>query len=210
MHFKRSIPILILLMFLSSFGYGQSIDSIYRLDFEELHEKQYTEKDTLLNRLYADIYLQKAKDLDSISEMARGYFWISFLVADNYEKRIIYIDSGLAKVKNTEHVLQTGAMCNTKGRITQRRGNYNRALEYYLEGLNNSTKMNSLYYTSVFNFQIASLKRKLGKYNEAKSLYKKCLQYERSLIGKRVNDSIRYLMTLADLTSTYRLNKEID
>ncbi|MBQ4818854.1 helix-turn-helix domain-containing protein [Aquimarina sp. MMG016] len=187
-----------------------SIDSLMKLDFEELYQKQFTEKDPYANKWFAKAYLQKAKDLDSISEMARGYFWISFLVADNYEKQIIYIDSGIAKVKNTEHVLQTGSMCNTKGIIMQQKGDYNKALEYYLEGLQNSRKMNSLYYKSIFNSKIATLKRKLGKYDEAKFLYKKCLQYEKLKKERDAKDSLWYLMKLSDLTSTYLLDKEID
>ncbi len=186
------------------------IDSLVQLDFNILFEKQYSEKDSLRNIQFAKAYLQKAKNLDSISEMARGYFWFSFIYVNDIEKRIVYIDSGLAKVKNTEHVLQTGAMCNTKGIIMQLSGDYDRALEYYLEGLENSRKMKSKYYISVFRFKIAGLKRKLGKYTEAKSLYKKCLEYEKTQLGKGRIDSLRYLMTLSDLVSTYRLNKEID
>ncbi|WP_299223682.1 AraC family transcriptional regulator [uncultured Aquimarina sp.] len=189
---------------------SKTIDSLIQLDFEELYEKQFSEKDLHKNRIIAEAYLRKAKDLDSISEMARGYFWISFMFSNEYEKQIIYIDSAIAKVKNTKHVLQTGAMYNSKGGITQLRGDYNRALQYYLEGLKNSEKMNAWYYISIFRSKIAALKRKLGKYDEAKAIYKKCLKYEKEQIGKKVNDSLRYLMTLQELVSTYRLNKEID
>ena len=184
--------------------------SLIQLDFDTLLEKKNAEKDSLKNLQFAEAYLQKAKNLDSISEMARGYFWLSFIYAYDIEKKIIYIDSGLAKVKNTKHVLQTGAMCNTKGIAMQLSGDYNKALEYYIEGLENSKKMGSGYYTSVFRFKIAVLKRKLGKYTEAKSLYKKCLEYEKEHLGKKKNDSLRYLMALSDLVTTCRLNKEID
>lgn len=185
-------------------------DSLMQIDFDILLEKQYSEKDSLRNIRFAEAYLQKAKNLDSISEMARGYFWLSFIYANDIEKKIVYIDSGLAKIKNTKHVLQTGAMCNTKGITMQLSGDYDRALEYYLEGLENSKKMNSGYYISVFNSQIAALKRKLGRYTEAKSLYRWCLEYEKSQLGKKKNDTLLYLMALSDLVATYRLSKEID
>ncbi|WP_024770415.1 tetratricopeptide repeat protein [Aquimarina macrocephali] len=134
----------------------------------------------------------------------------SYFFEKNYEKRIVYIDSGIEVVKNTKHVLQTGSMYMTKGIITQEKGDYNKALDYFLVGLEHAKKKNVLVYVSLFRSKIADLKRKLGKYNEAKFLYKQSMQYEKIQIGKRVNDSIRYLMFLSDLIYTYRLNKEID
>ena len=142
--------------------------------------------------------------------MARGYFWISYFFEKNYEKRIIYLDSGITKVKNTKHVLQTGSMYLTKGIITQRKGNYNKALSYYLEGLEHAEKKSVFVYISLFRSKIATLKRKFGKYDEAKALYKKSIQYEKSQIGNKTKDSIRYLRFLSELVSTCRLNKEID
>ncbi|KAA1242373.1 AraC family transcriptional regulator [Aquimarina sp. RZ0] len=211
----RFICIVVLTLGLQNIVYSQnknlpSIDSLMQWEFEELYQKQFTEKDPYSNKWFAKAYLQKAKSLDSISEMARGFHWTSYFFIDNYEKRIIYIDSGIAKVKNTQHVLQTGAMQMTKGIITQQKGNYNKALDYYLEGLEHAERNKVLVYISLFRSKIAALKRKLGKYDEAKSLYKKSVQYEKTQIGKKVNDSTRYLMFLSDLVSTYQLNKEID
>ncbi len=203
--------IIFLLVFMMGFGQKFGVpDSLIHQDFDELYQKMLTEKDRSKKKLFTKAYLQKAKNLDSISEMARGYHSISYFFTDNPEKQFMYLDSSITLVKNTKHVLQTGVIYMTKGLYTQNRGNYTKALEYYLEGLEYAKKKNTLVYISLFSSKIADLKRKLGKYNEAKPLYKKSIQYEKTQFGKKVNDSIRYLLFLNHLVSTYRLNKEID
>jgi len=204
---------IMMLLLLSGMGYGQKFivsDSLKEKNFEELYEKIRTEKDSLKQKLFTKTYLQKAKNLDSISEMGTGYHQMSYFFTNDPEKQFKYIDSGIALLKNTKHVLQTGNMYMTKGLYTQDRGNYPEALGYYLEGLEHAKKRNTLVYISLFSSRIANLKRKLGKYNEAKPLFKICIQYQKTQLGKRLKDSLRYLMFLNDLVSTYRLNKEID
>ncbi len=188
------------------------IDSLIQLDFEELYQEILTSKKKVLSRskLFTKAYLQKAKNLDSVSEMSRGFHQMASFHKQDYEKFIIYIDSALAVVKNTSHVLQTGSLYLYKGVRTQKKGYYAKALDCYLKGLEHSKKNDVSVYKSIFQIKIASLKRELGKYEEAKSLYKQCLQYEKTQIGRKKNDSIRYLWVLSDLISTYRLNKEID
>ncbi len=187
-------------------------DSLIDLDFEELQKKFY---DTRLNDsqkavLYIRSYLQKAKDLDSVSEKARGYYLISTFFENDYEKRIIYIDSGIKVVKNTEHVLQTGFLYTHKGAITHEKGNYDKALEYYLEGLEHAKRKGVLVYQSLLLLNIGSLKTTLGKYEESKLLYKEALHYQKKIRNKSFNDSTRYLITLSKLINSYILKKEID
>ena len=50
--------------------------------------------------------------------------------------------------------------------------NFDKALDYYFEGLESAKKKNVSVYIAILQSNIASLKRKLGKYEEAKLLYK--------------------------------------
>ncbi|WP_159098260.1 AraC family transcriptional regulator [Aquimarina sp. Aq78] len=182
------------------------------LDFDELKDNffEIVKKDSTNAKLFAKAYLQKGKNLDSVLEISDGFLYLGMLSINDYEKRIIYLDSAIDIVKNTWHVQQTAYLHTHKGFITQQKGFYDKALEYYLEGLSHAKKKDILFYIPVLQGNIASLKRRLGKYEEAKYLYKKCLEYEKNTINKSRGDSLRYLLILSNLVTTYRLNKEID
>ena len=80
------------------------------------------------------------------------------------------------------------------------------ALDNYIKALESAKiKSDSLYPPHIYH-NIALLKRKLGKYDEAKLLFKKSLNYKKV----EQKDSILYLTTLAELITTYRRNSEID
>ncbi|WP_282088327.1 AraC family transcriptional regulator [Aquimarina algiphila] len=183
------------------------IDSLVQLGFQELYENLETEKDTANAQIYAKAYLQKGKNLDSVFEISKGYLYISRFFTNNYEKRIVYLDSGLDVIKNTRHIQYTAYFHTHKGAIAQSKGDYNKALDYYLEGLEHSKKNNVSFFVSTLQSNIATLKRKLGKYEEAKSIYKKSLIYRKERMGR---DSIPYLLTLSNLFTTYMKSKEID
>ncbi|KZS39568.1 hypothetical protein AWE51_07900 [Aquimarina aggregata] len=202
---------------LQGISYSQKItssdlDSLIGLDFKELHDKFYKTIET--NRstaeVYAKAYLQKGKNLDSVFETSKGFFYMSKLFMDNHEQRIVYLDSALDIVKNTWHVQQIAYLHTYKGAITQAKGDYDKALDYYLEGLAHSKKHEVLFYVSALQSNIASLKRKFGKYEEAKLLFKESLLYRKTRLGKKRNDSIPYLLTLSNLVTIYRQTKEID
>ncbi len=182
------------------------------LNFQELYDRFYEtrKKDSTNAKLFAKAYLQKGKNLDSVLEISDGFLYLSTLCKSDYEKRILYVDSAIDIVKNTWHVQQTAFLLTHKGFITQEKGSYDKALEYYLEGLSHAETKNISFYIPILQGNIASLKRRLGKYEEAKFLYKKCLIHEKSIVNKEPEDSIRYLLVLSDLITTYRLNKEID
>ncbi len=85
-----------------------------------------------------------------------------------------------------------------------------KALDSYLEGLKFARKANNLKYISSLQHNIALIKRKLGKYEEAKTNFKKSLTYLKLNSKKTKNDTISYLMTISELVTTYRQNTEID
>ncbi|AXT61894.1 AraC family transcriptional regulator [Aquimarina sp. AD10] len=208
---------LLFLFGIQSTSYSQEItssdlDSLVGLNFKVLHDKFYENIKTNKSNaeLYVRAYLQKGKNLDSVFETSKGFFYTSKLFMDNHEKRIIYLDSALDMVKNTWRIQQTVFLHNYKGTIAQTNGNYDKALDYYLEGLAYAKKENILPFISVLQSNIATLKRKLGKYEEAKLLFKKCLGYRKERIGEKPNDSIPYLLTISNLITTCRQNKEID
>ncbi len=197
--------------------YGQDkkstiIDSLTKLDFKQLSNKFYNISDTSHDKadMYAKAYLRKARNNNNIVEIGMGYFLKSTLYPNDIEKRIVFIDSGIHVTKNINHPKFPVFFYMHKGYLYHKQGRFTIALDHYLEGLTYAKETNNLHYIAISNHNIALLKRKFGKYKEAKSLFKKALAYRKTKLDKGPNDSLSYLVTLTELVNTYIQNKDID
>ncbi|PKV48547.1 tetratricopeptide repeat protein [Aquimarina sp. MAR_2010_214] len=206
----------IVLLFLISFiGYGQSFkvpDSLVELDFKELENmfNNYIKNNPKKAEPHAKAYLQKGKNTGDVLNIAKGFHFLASLDRNDFEKRIKYLDSAIVITKNIGHIKYPVVFYVNKGVIYEKNGLSGKALDHYLEGLAFAKKTNNILFVNILQHNIALLKRKLGKFEEAKSIFKKCLVYEKSMIGKKKNDTLNYLFTLSELITTYRQNKEID
>ncbi len=155
-------------------------------------------------------YLQLAKQKDDPYNTSLAYLLIGKLHATHPPMQLTYIDSAIAARKRVIPNTKLEAFYTDKGLIEERRGNFKKALQHYLEALSEAKKSNNTNYQFISKLNIGLLKRKLGRYTEAKVLFKECLAYEESFTNKTHGDSISYLGTLSELVAAYRLNKELD
>ncbi|WP_024768420.1 AraC family transcriptional regulator [Aquimarina macrocephali] len=198
--------------------YGQNqdsktLDSLIKLEYKGIRERFYDliKTNSTNAGLYAEAYLQKGKNDKDALKITTGLYFTSQLYPDDFEKRIIYIDSAISMVKKTNnHEKYLVILKNYKGTVYETAAFFDIALDDYLESLELAKKTKFSIYISIIQHNIAIVKRKFGKHEEAKLLFKKCLKYEKLNIGKQLNDSIGYLITLSELVTTYRQNKELD
>ncbi len=216
---NRILFYIYILLNLQTFIYGQDesskiIDSLAQLDFEKLEVTFYEMLDKSLDEAepYAKAYLQKGIVEKTKFHTARGYYLISQLYRNNLERRIRYVDSAISVSKNLTNEKYPVFFYTHKGYLYSSSGLFNKALDYYLEALEYAKKTNNNGYVCILQHNIGIIKRKYGKYEEAKSLFKKSLIYSKSELNKnkRYKDSITYLNTLSELVSVYIFEKQID
>ncbi|SHJ47640.1 AraC family transcriptional regulator [Aquimarina spongiae] len=197
--------------------YGQnehfaSIDSLVNLDYQFLLKKY----DTFIKshpqkaEPFARAILIKIKKGNDANNTAKAYRLIARTHEGNPSQFIKYIDSAIVYSKHTNNKYFPTSLYVNKGVFYENRGFFNKALDSYIKGLSSAQNKNDKDYEMIIKHNIAILKRNLGKYKEAKSLFKECLIYEKNKLRNSGKDSIGYLTTLAELTATYRDNKEID
>ncbi|WP_158447854.1 AraC family transcriptional regulator [Aquimarina longa] len=212
---RKSLFYFIFLLFIQNSLYSQditssSLDSLVTLKFEELDTKfhEIIKIDLLKGEPYAKAYLLKGKHSNDVIKTAKGFHLLARIY--DYKKSITYLDSAIAITKNIHHKRYPVVFYANKGVEYENIGIYSKALDNYFDGLASAKKTNNALFIAIFKHNIALLKRKLGKFKEAKSIFKECLTYERSMIGKKKNDTVSYLVTLSELITAYRQNKEID
>ncbi|WP_161635288.1 AraC family transcriptional regulator [Aquimarina macrocephali] len=188
------------------------LDSLIKLEYKELSEGYGNNFDTnhIKARLYANALLQKGKKEKNDLGIITGLYYLGTLYPNNLEKRIIYIDSAINIATSINNEGTLVFLKTHKGTVYETAAFFDIALDNYLESLELAKKTNDSDYIAILQHNIAVLKRKFGKYEEAKSLFKEALNYEKLKMGKQPNDSLSYLLTLSDLANTYRQNKELD
>ena len=207
---------LFFLLSIVSEAYGQEEtlnlkDSISLMDFKSLDIGFHNiiDKDLDRAKVYAEVYLQKAKVEESNVNIAFGYYLLSRVQENDFEKRLIYIDSAITSSSNLQHKKYPVFYYTHKGFLYGRNGLFEKSLDAYLDGLNFAKKTENDRYISILQHNIALLNRKIGNNAEAKKLFNESLQYEKKLMSE-TGDSLGYLLTLSELVTTYRRNKEID
>lgn len=208
---------LILLNICQQFLFAQQkelppIDSLVKLKHMELQNKYYSyyENDIEKAKHYAIAYLKQAKRDKKKLRTANGYSFMAFMDPNDFEKKIQYLDSAITLMINENNRFFPTRLYIYKGMAYDNKGIFDTALDCYLKGLKFAQKHNDVYFENIINHNIAILKRKLGNYDEAKAILKKCLEYESTLLNRSKTDTIGYLVTLDELIRTHLRSKEID
>ncbi|PKV48665.1 tetratricopeptide repeat protein [Aquimarina sp. MAR_2010_214] len=213
MHLKLLRSIIILSI--SFIGYGQSFrvsDSLMQKTYKQLSEDFHTSLDDNKSKaiLYVHAYFKKGKNSKDSSRIAWAYVYKSLLYNDSKKRKIAALDSAIFFGKNIVKKNHPEVFYNKRGIAYGEFGDLNNSFKDYLTALDHSRKNNNTPYIYLLKHNIANLKRKLGKYDEAKRLFKECITYEKSIKNKTTQDTISYLLTLTELISVYRLSNQID
>ncbi len=184
-------------------------DSLKGLGYIEIYNrfaKSY--KDTTTSVLYINTYIKKGIDDEDMIKKARGYTFLSRYQKDA-ELKLQYLDSAISLSKNLTNEYFPAFPYSIKGKFYYDRLNFKKALDAFFESLKYAKRNNSTYYKYAAKRNIALIKNKLGKYDEALKGFKECLDYcYLPKIG--IKDSTSYLLIVADIAETYQNMGRID
>ncbi len=182
-------------------------DSLQHRSYNEIYEKyRHYSKDTIKSQIYLKTYLEKAREDGDSIKMARAYGLLYYFVEDDVVK-IKYLDESIKLSKNQNHLFYPAFPYSSKGGFYLNKWDYERALDNYLMALK-FTKINkNTDFQYLTQHNIAIIKSKLGKHQEALDIFKECLDYEEKM---KIRDTLDYMEIIVDLVETYTKNSMID
>ena len=184
-----------------------SKDSLQKLSYDELYTAyRNANGDTLISKLYLSTYLEKAMvDKDTI-KMAEAYSSLSYYAAEESEK-IALLDLAIAITKRLDNDRYPIKAYSFKGGYYFTKGDYQRALDNYILALALSEQVQNTEYVQSTNHNIACIKTKIDKHEEALTLFKENFEYESD---REELNAMSYLLSLIPMAESYRYNKLLD
>jgi len=154
-----------------------------------------------LAHLYADAYIEKAKQNKIIFNVADGYLFKSYL--SNYKDAIHYSDSIIELTKSEKHNLYPAVGHMIKGYYLYNNGLDKEALDQYLIA-NKYAKQNNNEEQQIDILQfIGSMKYNSGNYVEAIPIFEKQLKFLERQPSLEIDFQEDYLITLDNISKSY-------
>ncbi|WP_109097196.1 helix-turn-helix domain-containing protein [Aquimarina sp. AU58] len=176
-------------------------DSLKNKTFDEIEKlgfKYYN--DSIKHEIYANTLLVKAKQKNDPLSLAKAYRSAVFMFKNKSHERIAYLDSSIAVSKDLNHKLYPAVPYSIKGGEYRQIGDYSKALDSYLAALKYSSASNNKNFYYLTKHNIGSLKREIGEFEEAATIFKEVIDYE----DKNNIGGIGHLATMLYLADTYR------
>lgn len=190
--------ILFVLLFAGTVVFAQKANDLLK-EFDDL-SMQFRDANLSVEKAksLASNYLEKAKQSDEKHFIGRGYYLLA-LKETNIAKKLEDLDKSILYTKNLkEDAAFPMKAYFLKGAILDNDTKYEEALQNYFLALSEAKKNGNTNYQNYVKYNIAYLKRTIGKYEEALVLFTECLQYEEA---KHTLDSNKYINILLLLSA---------
>lgn len=177
---------------------SENIVDLTSSSYEELY-KMYSEvyTDTLLSKRFINAYLQKAAVEGNLLELVRSLTWSSYY-EEIEERKLQLLDSAIQLSKKIDTKNYPIVSISTKAGHFLDKGNYEIALNLYLEVLALAKKKNNKEYEYITKHNIGVIKGEIGKDNEALKLFQECMGYEKSKNEFNSYDYLNLLLYLGE------------
>jgi len=198
---KRLIIILYFILFCNHSFCQKKIDSLKNLSYLELAKKamEYKEKNIKEAITYTDIYLNKAIKSKDSTYIGKAYYLKLTLGLETYndQEREKFLDSTIKYTLNSKDNFFPMLPLINRGAMYAKNKKFKKALDDYILTLKYA-KENDIDYFYLAKYNIATLKRRTGAYNEAEKIYNECLKFYN--YKEYSND---YLLCLIGLSNVY-------
>ncbi|UGU14444.1 helix-turn-helix domain-containing protein [Sinomicrobium kalidii] len=187
----------------------QQLDSLKHYTYKDLSTKFYDhEADSSVAVVYANTYLYRAKkDKDTI-KMVDGYFFMTEInrdsIAIKYSDSIINLTQN---IKGDKYYPFYGYLTRANLFFTKRK--FKNALDDYLRANEHLNQWEESYLDYVVKHNIGLLKSRMGEYEEAMTIFKRCLNFYQEPEHKNKYNS-SYLSVLVALSDTHMRLQSFD
>lgn len=208
-HIKKYACFLFVIISMPIIGQEEAFtipDSLADKSYEYLFSKMRRNyKDTITSLIYLKTSLTKATQEDNKRLKAITFNTLSAYENDK-SKKIKLIENAIIEAENIESselipvYLNIGYTYNSYYELEK-------ALIYYIKASDLAEKFNIEIYKYILIENIAKVKERIGKHDEALILYKKSLDYT---IKKRSKDTIKRIGNIINIAESFRNNKKYD
>ena len=156
---------------------------------------------------FAKAFLKQSKKENNKKRIVTGYYLLAY--ENKNELRLSYLDSIIELTKNKPIGHHPAIAFNEKAKHLQKNGQFKKAIDNYILSNKFASFSNDKYLSFNNSFNIATIKRFIGEYQESINLFRKCL----SFIAKEINNPQfhnSYLKTITSLSNGYYELKKID
>lgn len=177
----------------------QKLNSLKSLSYLVLAQKAmgYKEKDVKMALSYADAYLLKARENKDSIYIGKAFYLQLTLDDYNDEQKVKLLDSTIKYTLNVKDDFFPMIALLNRGTIYSKIKKFKKALDDYLLALEYGKENNIDYFYSA-KYNIATLKRRIGAYEEAEKIYNECLKFY-----NYEDSSEDYLLCLIGLSNVY-------
>ncbi len=200
-----------------SYGYSQK-DKKFNLEilnskltYEDIGNLQYEafeNHDTVTLRLLINIHLKKATLENNNIEKARAYYYKTGL--ENETSALSYSDSIIKLTKDSKHPNYPAIGFALKGHINYESGNFQEALNNYLQAYNSALKKNNIEQQKEYGQAIAAIRNLYGQHYAAVELYNKNLKLLQSETDSEKLLYDDYTLLLYNLSLTHLRLQSLD
>lgn len=178
-----------------------------QLSTDELFEL-YENADSKEKKIeFAKAFLKQSKKENNKKRIITGYYLLAY--ENKNDLRLAYLDSIIQLTKNKPIGHHPAIAFNEKAKHLQKNGQFKRAIDNYILSNKFASFSNDKFLSFYNNFNIATIKRFIGEYQESINLFRKCLLFITKKVNKpQFHDS--YLKTIVSLSNGYYELKKID
>lgn len=181
-------------------------DSLKDKSYDYLVNKSiYNYKDTLTSTIYLNTYLKKAIINDDKIEKSNALNYLSYY-AKNEKDKLKLLKNSLEATQGLDSIYTVTSHVGL-GIYYHDYFEYDKALHHYLKVLRLSKKYGDKNYEHIALDRIGTIKKDIGKHNQALELFKKRYAYENS---KTYKDSSQLAIIVLHLAESMRYNKKYD
>jgi len=209
---KISVFLLMMLPIASCFGQKgfMTPDSLKQKSYDELLANlKRTVKDSVPFHSYANTYLQKARREQIPIRIVKAYQYFSNYYKTDTATQIKYVDSIIILAKKLKDTIYPALSYLTKGNIYYSEKKFDKALDNYLLANYWAKKNYNLDILLITQKNIGNIKHRIGKYDEAISIYLESYKRHNNHKRKKKYDN-NFLGNILDLATAYSSKKNID
>ena len=173
----KSLLFIVLLFLCSTLNAQKKLDSLKTKSYDQLYDFSKKENNHEKKEAIIIYYINKATKENNYKKKVSGYRYFAYLNSNN-GKGLIAADSLIQLTLKGNNDFSITSAIKLKARFYYKKGNFNKALDYYLKA-REYAKNKFLYYE--INYRLGLIKTRLGKHREALNIFKEILAFSENI-----------------------------
>lgn len=186
----------------------ENVELLSQESFDSIYNGYFDQEETEDKGLFAKAYLKKAKRENELNLIIRGYRFISVTYKED-ERTLHYSDSIIQLTKDDSNKYYPAIAYERKGDYYHNKNAFSKALENYLLFYEFSKKHDYELQMMRAQYNIATLKRRIGKLQESIDISRALYAYTKEHKEELTQDNF-YLNSISSLAALFYETSQLD